>query len=176
MRVLGIDPGSLVTGFGCIDVQSRDLSCVEAGILRPPRGREMAERLGFLLDGITKLLATHQPDVVSIERVFVNRNVRSALVLGQARGLVLAAAGSAGVSVSEYSASQIKLAVVGTGRADKEQVRHMVGILLGMNVSEQPLDCTDALACAVCHAHSAGMTTKTGLPAGARWSRGRARR
>lgn len=170
MRILGIDPGTRVTGYGLIDMERGKPRSVAAGVLRAP-DREMAERLGVIQDELRALIAAHAPAVMAVERVFVGRNVNSALMLGQARGVALACAGSAGIAVSEYSASQIKQAVVGTGRARKEQVRHMVGILLGMDLQDQALDCTDALAVAICHGHSAPLARRTGLPAGARWSR-----
>lgn len=170
MRVLGIDPGSRVTGYGVVESTARRLTSVAAGVVSCSSG-EAAERLGRIGREIADVLAQHRPDVMAVERVFVGRNVPSALMLGQARGCVLAAAGMAGVPVVEYSPSQVKQAVVGSGRASKEQVRHMVGILLSFDTTDASLDMCDALALAICHAHGAPLSASTGLPAGARFSR-----
>lgn len=175
MRVMGIDPGSRATGFGIVDVAGQQLTTVAQGTVQCPRG-EAAERLGQICQRIGALIAQHRPDVMAIERVFVGRNTASALMLGQARGAVLAGAGMAGLPVVEYSTAQVKQAVVGTGRASKEQVRHMVGILLDMDTAGESLDMTDALALAICHAHSRGLSARAGLPAGARFSRRASRR
>lgn len=170
MRILGVDPGSRVAGYGIIDGSARASTCVAAGVMRA-RGDDIAARLGSIQADLAALIAEHRPEMLAIEKVFVGRNVASALQLGQSRGALLACCGQAGLGLAEYSASQIKKAVVGSGRASKEQVRHMVGILLNMDSSAHELDCTDALAVALSHAHSAPLAARTGLPAGARWSR-----
>lgn len=170
MRILGVDPGSRVAGYGIIDGGLRNSTCVAAGVLRAD-GADIAARLGGIQAELAELIRQHQPEMLAIEKVFVGRNIASALMLGQSRGALLACCGQAGLGLAEYSASQIKKAVVGNGRASKEQVRHMVGILLKMDASQQELDCTDALAVALCHAHSAPLAARTGMPAGARWSR-----
>ena len=174
MRILGVDPGSRVTGYGIVYSERQQLRCVAAGVIQPPRV-EPAARLGHIHTALTALILEHRPTVLAIERVFIAKNAASALMLGQARGVVLACAGSADMAVSEYSASQIKQGVVGSGRARKEQVQHMVGILLAMDLSAHELDTTDALAAAICHAHGHRVAAQTGLPAGARWSRARRR-
>jgi len=161
-----------VTGYGIVDAERQQVRCVAAGVFRPPRG-EAAARLGFIYTSMAALIAEHTPSVLAIERVFIAKNAASALMLGQARGAILACAGAAGLTVAEYSASQIKLGVVGSGRARKEQVQHMVGILLTMDLSAYDLDTTDALATAICHAHGHRVAAQTGLPTGARWSRSR---
>ncbi|MEQ9737760.1 MAG: crossover junction endodeoxyribonuclease RuvC, partial [Algiphilus sp.] len=116
MRILGVDPGSRVTGYGVVEAQGQNLRCVAAGVIRPPR-LQPAGRLGHIHAALTTLIQTHGPTILAIERVFIAKNAASALMLGQARGVVLACAGAADMAVSEYSASQIKLGVVGNGRA-----------------------------------------------------------
>ncbi|HCO43022.1 MAG TPA: crossover junction endodeoxyribonuclease RuvC [Gammaproteobacteria bacterium] len=151
-RILGIDPGSRLTGFGLIDIQRGGARYVESGVIRVPPGA-LDARLGTIFNGISELLAEFRPDAVAIESVFVQRNVASALKLGQARGAAIVAAAVAGVPVSEYSPAEIKQRVVGNGRAGKEQVQYMVGRLLSLAVPPRA-DAADALAGALCHAHS----------------------
>ncbi len=153
MRILGIDPGSIATGFGVIDSETGQLVHVVHGTLRPPKRSPMADRLHYLHRAISEAVLDHAPDVVVIEQVFVSANARSALVLGQARGVALAAVGAGGRALVEYSASRIKLAVTGNGRAGKAQVQEMVRRLLDLD--RQPArDAADALAAAICHANA----------------------
>jgi crossover junction endodeoxyribonuclease RuvC len=152
-RILGIDPGSRHTGFGIIDCAGGDHRCVAQGRI-DVAGASLAERLYRIHDGIRALLARHAPDEIAVERVFVNRNVDSALKLGQARGAALAALG-ADAAVHEYAPRAIKLAVVGFGAADKAQVAHMVRQLLALGAEVAlATDASDALAVALCHAHA----------------------
>ena len=154
MRILGIDPGSRLTGFGIITVlRNGKLSYVASGCVRVPKGT-LAERLKVILDGVDEVIRTHNPEVLAIEKVFVARNPDSALKLGQARGAALCAALQHDLPVNEYTALQIKRAVVGNGRGEKRQVQHMVTALLGLSGSPQA-DAADALATAICHAHTA---------------------
>jgi len=153
MRILGIDPGSAATGFGVVDAEAGRLIHVAHGTLRPAPRSSMAERLHYLHQAISEAILAHAPDIAVIEQVFVSASARSALVLGQARGVALAAVGSSGRAVVEYSASRIKLAVTGSGRAGKAQVQEMVRRLL--NLDRQPArDAADALAAAICHANA----------------------
>jgi len=152
VRVLGIDPGSRLTGYGIIDVAAGRLSYVASGCIRTVRG-EMPERLRELYLGLEELLAAYQPDQVAIEQIFIARNPASALKLGQARGVALAACLSRGVTVNEYAARQVKLAITGTGKAAKEQVQHMVRVLLNLPGTPQA-DAADALAIAICHVNT----------------------
>jgi crossover junction endodeoxyribonuclease RuvC len=148
---LGIDPGSLVMGYGLIEsdgVRSRHL---ESGALRLGTG-DMPARLKLLFEGVTSLVRREAPEQAAVECVFMNKNADSALKLGQARGVVIAALAVAGVPVFEYAPRAIKQAVVGTGGAAKEQVQHMVGVLLGLKGALQA-DAADALAVALCHGH-----------------------
>ncbi len=152
MRILGVDPGSNATGYGVVDRSGDRLVHVAHGTLRPLRGYPLAARLHHLHDALREVVAEHRPDVAAIEQVFVASSPRAALVLGQARGVVLSAVGAAGLSVSEYTASQIKQAVTGNGRAAKQQVRLMVRRLLDLDRLPAN-DAADALAAAIRHAH-----------------------
>lgn len=153
MRILGIDPGLQVTGFGVIDKSGQRLAYVASGRVRSGRGT-LAERLKVLLEGLAEVIAAHRPQQVVIEKVFVNVNPQSTLALGQARGAAICAAVLAGLPVAEYTALQVKQAVVGNGKAKKPQVQHMVKQLLALAGEPGP-DAADALACAICHAHGA---------------------
>ena len=151
MRILGIDPGLRSTGFGVIEQAGSKLQYVSSGCVRSGEG-ELAERLKAILDGLSEVIGAHWPQHVAIEKVFVNVNPQSTLLLGQARGAAICAAVIAGLPVAEYTALQIKQAVVGKGHARKEQVQHMVKRLLALPGDPGP-DAADALACAICHAH-----------------------
>jgi crossover junction endodeoxyribonuclease RuvC len=151
-RILGIDPGLNRTGFGVIDCEGSQLRFVDAGVIRVPAG-ELAGRLLVILRGLGEVIAHHQPREAVVEKVFVNVNPQSTLLLGQARGAALCAAVGAGLSVVEYTALQVKQATSGYGHADKTQIQHMVKRLL--DLSKAPAsDAADALACAICHAHA----------------------
>lgn len=154
MRILGIDPGSRFTGFGVITVlRNGKLGYIASGCIRIPKGT-LAQRLKVILDGVDEVITTHSPEVLSIEKVFMARNADSALKLGQARGAALCAALQHDLPVSEYTALQVKRAVVGSGRSEKKQVQHMVTALLGLSGVPQA-DAADALAAAICHANTA---------------------
>jgi crossover junction endodeoxyribonuclease RuvC len=153
MRILGVDPGSRLTGFGVIDVGERGrLIYVASGCIRTPP-EELPARLKAVFEGLGEVIAGHGPDVMAIEKVFMARNPDSALKLGQARGAAICAGLHHDLPVDEYTALQIKRAVVGTGHAQKEQVQHMVRALLQLSGLPQA-DAADALACAICHAHT----------------------
>lgn len=149
-RILGIDPGSRLTGFGLIDAQRGRAQYVESGVIRIDPG-PLDARLACIFSGITELLVEFQPTSVAIENVFMHRNAASALKLGQARGAAIVAAAVAGVVVAEYTPAEIKLSVVGNGRAAKAQVQFMVSRLLGLAALPRA-DAADALAGALCHA------------------------
>lgn len=148
-RILGIDPGSRITGFGIIDTNNRQVHYIAAGCIRTGDGA-LPTRLGIIANAVKQLLEQYRPDEMAIERVFLNKNVDSALKLGQARGAAIAAVVMHEIPVFEYSATQIKQATVGRGLADKTQVQHMVKVLLQLPESPQA-DAADALACALCH-------------------------
>jgi crossover junction endodeoxyribonuclease RuvC len=151
MRILGIDPGLRVTGFGVLDKSGQQLGYVASGCIKTPEG-ELPGRLQVILQSLTEVIAIHQPEHVAVEKVFVNVNPQSTLLLGQARGAAICAAVLAGLPVAEYTALQVKQAVVGNGHAEKEQVQEMVQRLLKLN-GAPGTDAADALACAICHAH-----------------------
>lgn len=155
MRILGIDPGLQVTGFGVIDQRGAKLAYVTSGCVKTPPG-ELARRLKVILDGLAQVIATSSPQVAAVEKVFVNVNAQSTLALGQARGTAICAAVVAGLAVAEYTALQVKQAVVGNGHASKKQVQHMVRRLLQLPGAPSP-DAADALACAICHAHGGSL-------------------
>lgn len=154
MRVFGIDPGSVRTGYGCVESDGTRHRLILCGTLAPPGGAALADRLHVIHDGLSRLLRDTSPDCVVIEDLFHARNVRSALVLGHARGVALLAAVEAGLPLVEYTPAEVKLATVGYGRADKTQVQQMVKLLLGLSAPPSPHDAADALAVAICHAHS----------------------
>ena len=151
MRILGIDPGLRVTGFGVIETESSRLLYVASGCVKSGAG-DLGARLKSILDGLKEVIAAHEPVEVAVEKVFVNANPQSTLALGQARGTAICAAVLAGLPVSEYTALQVKQSVVGNGHAAKEQVQHMVKRLLALP-GDPAADAADALACAICHAH-----------------------
>jgi crossover junction endodeoxyribonuclease RuvC len=152
IRILGIDPGLRITGFGVIDKVGQKLVYVASGCVRSSDRDSLPERIKTLLEGIAEVVATHRPDQAAVEKVFVNVNPQSTLLLGQARGAAIAALVGAGLPVAEYTALQVKQAVVGHGKAAKEQVGHMVCRLLQLP-GEPSADAADALACAIAHAH-----------------------
>lgn len=154
MRVFGIDPGSVRTGYGCLDTDGTRHRLVICGALSTPAGASLPDRLHVIHDGLTRLLRETSPDCVVIESLFHARNVRSALVLGHARGVAVLAAVEAGLPLVEYTPAEIKQATVGYGRAEKVQVQHMVKLLLGLQSAPSPHDAADALAVAICHANS----------------------
>jgi len=151
IRILGIDPGLRITGFGLIQRTGQRLIYITSGVIRTPDA-ELPQRLKAILDNLNEVIAQHQPAQVAIEKVFVNVNPQSTLLLGQARGAAICAAAACGLPVSEYTALQVKQAVVGKGHAAKEQVQAMVRRLLALP-ADPSADAADALACAICHAH-----------------------
>lgn len=152
IRILGIDPGLRCTGFGLIDKQGSKLLYVSSGCIRTDDTKTLPERLEVIYKGIREIIATHGPAQAAVEKVFVNVNPQSTLLLGQARGAAITALVSTGLPVGEYTALQVKQAVVGNGKAAKEQVQHMVRRLLSLPGDPSP-DAADALACAIAHAH-----------------------
>ncbi len=152
IRILGIDPGSRITGFGVIDISGSRVSYVASGCVRTMDG-SLPERLKTIYEGIFEVACKYQPVEMAIENVFMQKNAASALKLGQARGAAICAVITQAIDVHEYTATQIKLAVVGRGHADKEQVQHMVTALLKLPEVPQA-DAADALACALCHGNT----------------------
>ena len=152
-RVLGIDPGLRMTGFGVIDVQGQTLRYVASGCIKSDGQHQLPERLYTLFCGVSDIIETYRPDVAAVEQVFSNVNPQSTLLLGQARGASITALVARQLAVSEYTALQVKQSVVGHGKAAKQQVAHMVMRLLALP-GEPGSDAADALACAICHAHA----------------------
>ena len=155
MRIFGIDPGSERTGYGCVESTGSRHRLVICGALAAPPHATFPDRLKHIHAGLAALLSRHRPDCVAIESIFYSRNVRSALKLGHARGIALLAASEAGLAVIEYAPAEIKRAIVGYGRAEKNQVQQMIKLLLGLDVPPESHDAADALAVAICHLHSA---------------------
>jgi crossover junction endodeoxyribonuclease RuvC len=162
IRILGIDPGSRITGYGVIDSDGRSTKHVASGCIRAGSG-EFTHRLKIIFDGIAEIVALHQPGEIAVEEVFVHRSISSALKLGQARGAAIAAALARSLPVSEYSPTQIKRTITGHGHADKLQVQHMIKLLTGLHTGVQA-DEADALAVAVCHAHHRDSPALKALP------------
>lgn len=162
MRILGIDPGSVRTGYGCVDTDGTRHRLIASGTLSMPAGAALPDRLLDIHRGLGRLMREVAPDCVAVENLFHARNVRSALVLGHARGVAVLAAVEAGVPVVEYTPAEIKRAVVGYGRAEKGQLGLMVKLLLGLDAVPTPHDAADALAIAICHAHCQGPMARTG--------------
>lgn len=161
-RILGVDPGSVVTGYGFIDVHERQrTTLVASGCLRLP-SVAFPQRLKLIFDGLSALIAEHGPAEMAIEQVFVSRNAATAIKLGQARGAAICAGAVGGLAVAEYSAAEIKQAIVGRGRADKGQVQHMIAALLGVRGPLQA-DASDALAVALTHAHVSATRQRAGV-------------
>jgi crossover junction endodeoxyribonuclease RuvC len=169
-RILGIDPGLRITGFGVLDKSGQRLVYVTSGCIKTPQG-ELATRLKTILDGLAEVINACRPEQIALEKVFVNMNPQSTLLLGQARGTAICAAVMHHLPVAEYTALQVKQAVVGNGHARKEQVQDMVKRLLSLGGVPSP-DAADALACAICHAHG-GQGLGTLATAGYRMRNGR---
>lgn len=154
MIILGIDPGSRVTGYGVLETRGNQLKYISAGAFVLHKENDFAARLALLWSELECLIKSHQPDAISLEKAFFGVNVRSALLLGQVRGCVLTFAGHFGIPIAEYSATEVKKAVTGYGRAEKNQMQEMVRILLSLPTIPKPHDAADALGLAICHAHS----------------------
>jgi crossover junction endodeoxyribonuclease RuvC len=154
--VFGIDPGSVRTGYGCIETDGRRHRLVACGAIAAGPRVVLAVRLQEIHDRLRELIARNRPDCVAIENLFHARNVKSALVLGHARGVAVLAAVQAGLPIVEYTPAEIKASVVGYGRADKHQMQQMVKLLLGLDSPPAPHDAADALAVAICHVHASG--------------------
>lgn len=162
--LLGVDPGLVRTGWGIIRIQGNQLSYVGCGVIAPPAAVPLAERLKFLHDGLAGIIAQFSPQEAAVEETFVNKSGTSTLKLGQARGALLLTLSLSGLPVYEYSATQVKKSVVGTGHADKAQVSMMVQTLLPASRGNPAVkaDAADALAVAICHAHHRTMQQLTG--------------
>jgi crossover junction endodeoxyribonuclease RuvC len=158
MRVLGIDPGIAVTGYGVVEELRGELNPLAFGVIRTPADRSLPARLQLIYRGVRELAAEWKPTTAAVEELFFSRNVRTAMSVGQARGATLLALVDAGLAVAEYTPLAVKQAVTGYGSADKVQMQEMVRLLLGLAKIPRPDDAADALAVAICHLHSARLT------------------
>jgi crossover junction endodeoxyribonuclease RuvC len=166
VRILGIDPGSVTTGFGVIDYERGRLTLVDQGSIQTRRGASLPERLAIIHDGLKAMIERTHPVAMAVETPFAGHNVKSLIQLAHARGVVLLVARAAALEVFEYSPRSVKSAVVGYGGAEKEQVARMVRLLLpGCASLKMSADAADALAIAICHAHTAGTTARLKLRA-----------
>ncbi len=157
MRILGIDPGSVTTGYGVVDLLKGRLVMVDQGVISTKRGSELPERLAVIHDGLVAVIHRNMPAVCAVETPFAGQNVKSLIQLVHARGVILLAAQSAGLEIFEYAPRSIKSAVTGFGGAEKDQVAKLVKMLLpGCSALQLASDASDALAVAICHAHTAG--------------------
>jgi len=154
MRVLGVDPGTATTGFGLVEQESGKIRAVDYGCIRTSPDAPLPQRLHEVHARIQGIIRDFRPDVVAVEQVFFNKNARSALQVGQARGVVLLAANQTGLPVLEYTPLEVKMGVVGYGRASKRQIQSMIKVLLGLEDEPRPDDAADALAVALCCIHT----------------------
>lgn len=154
MIILGIDPGLAIVGWGVVEYRNSKFRTLAYGSLQTPAGMSTEKRLQQIYDGMCELIRTYHPETVAIEELFFNTNITTGIRVAEARGVLLLAAQQAGLSIREYTPLQVKQAVVGYGRAEKKQVITMVTMLLGLSEPPKPDDTADALAIAICHAHS----------------------
>jgi crossover junction endodeoxyribonuclease RuvC len=155
MRILGIDPGTGILGFGVIEVHGTKVQLVDAGVIRTPVHEDDAVRLLTIYEELTDIIASTKPSIMSVEKLFFARNVTTAMTVAQARGVVLLCGQQVGLTIFEYTPMQIKQAVTGYGKADKKQMQEMVRVLLGLAEIPKPDDAADALAAALTHASTA---------------------
>ena len=151
MRVIGVDPGIVVTGFGIIDKKNNNIIAHSYGTVKPPKSMSLSDRLGYLYDEISSLLDKYEPNMLAVEDTFYSKNFKSAMLLGQARGSIILAGYCANISCIEFSPKKIKKSVVGNGNASKEQVQYMVKNILHLDKLPTPLDASDALAIGLCY-------------------------
>lgn len=162
MIVLGVDPGTQVTGYGVVADREKTPTLIECGAIRPEPRRPLAERLREIFDGLIAVIDRQRPDVLCVEGVFHGQNVRTTVVLGHARGAVLLAAATRGIPVAEYPPAQVKSAVAGSGRADKDQIAFMVQKHLSLQTPPTPPDAADGVALALCHLFQVGPQQRSG--------------
>lgn len=160
MRILGIDPGIAIVGFGFVDKLGSRIVPVQYGAIQTEAHTETAQRLQIVYESTIELIDKYKPDAMGIEKLFFNRNVTTALTVGEARGVILLAAKQRGLQIGEYTPLQVKQAIVGYGKAEKKQVQEMVKLFLKLSAVPKPDDVADALAVAICHAHSSALLNK----------------
>ena len=154
MRILGIDPGTVVVGYGVIDSEEEEITFVACGAVICRQRSPLGERLSYLYNELSEVISRYQPDAVAIEQPFVAKNVRSALAIGKAEAVAMVAAANRGIPTYEYTPAQVKRVVTDYGASSKEQVQEMVRLQLGLSRAPQPIDASDALAVAICHLRS----------------------
>ena len=152
MRILGIDPGTQICGYGVIETRGQDVRTLDFGVARS-NSDSLPARLKVIYDGLTEIIGRYNPDVVAVEGVFFQKNVRTAIKIGEGRGVARLAAAARGIEVVEYAPAEVKKAVTGNGNASKPQVQQMVRAILGLRELPSPEDAADALAIAICHFH-----------------------
>jgi crossover junction endodeoxyribonuclease RuvC len=155
MLILGIDPGTAITGYGVVNSEGGKISCVVYGCVRTEANKLLIERLKEIYDQLSEIIDTYSPEAAALEKLFFNKNVRTALAVGQARGVAVLSVANARLPLFEYTPLQVKQAVVGYGRASKQQIQQMVKMILNLKEIPKPDDAADALAVAICHIHSA---------------------
>lgn len=160
MRILGIDPGIAIVGFGFVDKLGSRIVPVQYGSIQTEAHTETAHRLQIIYESTLELIDKYKPDAMGIEKLFFNRNVTTALTVGEARGVIMLAAKQRGLQIGEYTPLQVKQAIVGYGKAEKKQVQEMVKLFLKLTTVPKPDDVADALAVAICHAHSSALQNK----------------
>ena len=160
MKILGIDPGYAIMGYGVIETIGNRFRVCQYGSITTEAGQPIEERLSHLYDSLREIIDEERPDVASIEELFFNNNAKTAITVGEARGIAVLACAKGGLEIAEYTPMQIKQALVGYGKAEKKQVQIMVKTLLGLREVPKPDDTADALAAAICHAHSAGTSMR----------------
>lgn len=153
MRIMGIDPGTRCVGYGVIDKEGSDLRTVDFGTIRTKPGIPLPDRLKTIFKRLTSLIKKHSPGIIAVEDVFAGKGSRSSIKIGEGRGVILLCAAMGGMTVAEYTATNVKMAVVGNGHASKKQVKKMVKVILGLAEETMPEDAADALAIAICHSH-----------------------
>ncbi len=154
MLTLGIDPGTATTGFGLITEKNDKLAFIECGTIKTSPKNSAQQRLKLIFQEARALFKRYKPEAVAVEKLFFGKNAKTAIKVGQARGVILLAAAEAGIEIAEYTPLEVKMAITGYGRADKKQIQQMVKTLLGLNFIPKPDDAADALAIAICHQHS----------------------
>lgn len=153
MRIMGIDPGTIRCGYGVVDLFAGAARPIDYGVVRPPRDTDLPQRLKIIYDGLCELIERHEPEVVAVEGAFYGANAKTAIKIGEARGIVLLAAQSADLKLVQYPPATVKKAVVGNGNASKEQVQQMIKVELGLSEIPEPNDAADGLALALCYCH-----------------------
>lgn len=154
MRILGIDPGYAIVGYGVLDYQNNKFSVVDFGAITTPAGMDFNRRLEIIYDEMEVIIKKHKPEAMAIEKLFYNTNAKTVIDVGQARGVIMLAAQKNGLHAFEYTPLQVKQSVVGYGRAEKKQVQEMTKLMLHLDSVPKPDDTADALAMAICHAHT----------------------